>query len=88
MFGYFSTLSMKGLKVVKIGKCDCFLKSNYNKTENQNNQCDLDLDKVLDLYNTGQKWSFPLKISSVNVTKSAENCGFGHIYWRNPQWQT
>ena len=21
---------------------------------------------------------------SVNVTKSAGNCGFGHIYWRNP----
>ena len=30
------------------------------------------------LYKT---WSFPLRISSVNVTKSAENCGFGHIYW-------
>ena len=28
-----------------------------------------------------KKWSFPLKISSVNVTKSR---GFGHIYWRNP----
>ena len=27
-----------------------------------------------------QKLSFPLKISSVNVTKSAGNCGFGHIY--------
>ena len=23
-------------------------------------------------------WSFPLRISSINVTKSAENCGFGH----------
>ena len=30
------------------------------------------------------KWSFPLPISSVNVTKSAENCGFGHGYWRDP----
>ena len=29
-----------------------------------------------------------LKISSVNVTKSAENCGFGHIYWRNSSWKT
>ena len=29
------------------------------------------------------KRSFPLTISSVNVTKSAGNCGFGHIYWRN-----
>ena len=31
-----------------------------------------------------KKWSFPLKISSVNVTKSAVFCGFGHIYWRKP----
>ena len=31
-----------------------------------------------------KKWSFPVEISSVNVTKSAGNCGFGHIYWRNP----
>ena len=30
-----------------------------------------------------KKWSFPFKISSVSVTKSAENCGFGHIYWKN-----
>ena len=30
-----------------------------------------------------KKWSFPLLISSVNVTKSAVSCGFGHIYWRN-----
>ena len=30
-----------------------------------------------------KKWSFPLRISSVNVTKSAVSavsCGFGHIY--------
>ena len=27
-----------------------------------------------------KKWSFPLKISSVNVTKSAVSCGIGHIY--------
>ena len=29
-------------------------------------------------------WSIPLMISSVNVTKSAVPCGFGHIYWKNP----
>ena len=29
------------------------------------------------------KLSFPLSISSVNMTKSPRNCGFGHIYWRN-----
>ena len=31
------------------------------------------------LYN---KWSFPLRISSINVTIPAVSCGFGHIYWR------
>ena len=31
-----------------------------------------------------KKWRFPLRIYPVNVTKFAENCGFGHIYWRNP----
>ena len=31
-----------------------------------------------------KKWSFPSRISSVNVTKSAGNCAFDHIYWRNP----
>ena len=31
-----------------------------------------------------KKWSFPFKISSVNVTKSAVSFGFGHIYWKNP----
>ena len=34
--------------------------------------------------NTAQKMKFPLSISSINVTKSVGNCGFGHIYWRNP----
>ena len=31
-----------------------------------------------------KKWSFPFRISLANVTKSAGNCGFGHIYWKNP----
>ena len=31
-----------------------------------------------------KKWSFSLMIYSVNLTKSAVSCGFGHIYWRNP----
>ena len=35
-----------------------------------------------------KEWSFPLRISSVNVTKSAVSCGFGHIYWRKSQWKT
>ena len=35
-----------------------------------------------------KKWIFPLRISSVNVTKSTGNCGFGHIFWRYPEWKT
>ena len=35
-----------------------------------------------------KRWSFPLRISSVNVTKSAGICGFDHIYWRNHYWKT
>ena len=31
-----------------------------------------------------KKWSFPLRISSVNMTKFAQNWGVGHIYWKNP----
>ena len=34
-----------------------------------------------------KKGCFPLQMSSVNVTKSAGNCKFGHIYWRNPEWK-
>ena len=30
------------------------------------------------------KKCFPLRISSVNVAKSAGNCEFDHISWRNP----
>ena len=33
---------------------------------------------------TAQRWSFTLRISSVNVTKSVVSCRFGHVYWRNP----
>ena len=30
-------------------------------------------------------WSFPSRISSINMAKSGGNCGSGQIYWRNPQ---
>ena len=32
-----------------------------------------------------KKLSFPLRVSAVNVTKAARNCGFGHIDHRNPK---
>ena len=35
-----------------------------------------------------KKWSFPLRISSVDVTISTGNCRFGYVYWRNPSWKT
>ena len=31
-----------------------------------------------------KKRSFPLRSSSVDVTKSAVHGGFGQIYWKNP----
>ena len=40
------------------------------------------------VYVTLQKMEFSIKISLVNMTKSAENCGFGHIFKRNPYWKT
>ena len=35
-----------------------------------------------------KKWNFPLRISSVNVTKSVDFCAFGHISSKNPSWKT
>ena len=41
------------------------------------------LEKSLGSYKRGslsaQKWRFPSRISSVNITKTARNYGFGHI---------
>ena len=35
-----------------------------------------------------EKQSFLSRISSGNMTISAENCGIGHIYWKNPYRET
>ena len=35
-----------------------------------------------------KKWSFPLRISLVNITRSAGYCVFGQIYWKNSQSKT
>ena len=34
-------------------------------------------------YTPHRKWSFALRVSSVNMTKSAGKCGFCYIYWKN-----
>ena len=44
--------------------------------------------KKLFLVSLHKKWSFPLRLFSVNMNKSTISCGFGHIYWRNPSWKT
>ena len=48
---------------------------------NNNNYVYSDNIKPLTLH---KKWSFPFRISFVNVTKSSVSCGFGHIYWVDP----
>ena len=45
---------------------------------------DPDKDINMLIHSLHKKWSFALRIASLNVTKSAGNRGFGHIYWRNP----
>ena len=42
--------------------------------------CKIRIDTLSKLPLHTQKKRFPLRISSVNVTKSAVKCGFGHIY--------
>ena len=49
----------------------------------------LDVQLILSsFYLLHKKWSFPLRISAINVTKSGVFCRFGHIYWRNLSWKT
>ena len=59
----------------KIILCSSFVKYHHCFERHNNTKA---------LWQCTKKWSFPLRISSVNVTKSAVSCGFGHIYWRNP----
>ena len=41
-------------------------------------------DHILKHTSLHKKWSFPLRVSSVNMTKSTLTCGFGQTYRRNP----
>ena len=64
----------------------CFtdvLKSNHIDTEIRSLKPMLSII-LLKINSLHKKWSFPLRISSVNMTKSAVSCGSGQIYWRNP----
>ena len=44
--------------------------------------------KMIKKYTLDKKWILPLRISSINMTKSAGNYGFSHIYWKNPESKT
>ena len=45
--------------------------------------CSITTSRMSQQHYLHKKWSFPLRIYPVNVTRFAGNCGFGHIYWRN-----
>ena len=60
-----------------------YFKFLYQKTEVYLENC-----QIYDGGFTAQKISFQLRTSSINMTKYAGNCGFCHIYWRNPQLKT
>ena len=62
----------------------CFDSSNKNsKFESETTTVGLFLGCYLSVNTLHKKWSFPLRISLVNVTKSVVSCGLGHIYRRN-----
>ena len=69
---FYSLFKAKLLYILHISKCQSHIRVWQKKLLKH---CQPSLPK---------KWSFPLGISSVNRTKSAVPCGFGHIYWRNP----
>ena len=48
-----------------------------------NNQNNFHLN-IFEQKSLHKKWNFPLRKSSVNVTKSTVSYVFDHIYWRNP----
>ena len=57
---------------------------NYNTAKKLS--CSIILNQVTNIIRfTAQKSSFPWEISIKNVNKSTVSCGFGHIYWRNPE---
>ena len=68
------------LSVVVVPQCEDILLCYYNYYGHSHFPCRV---KRKDL-TLRKKLSFPLRISAVNVTKAARNCGFGHIDHRNP----
>ena len=44
--------------------------------------------QLLFMIGTAQKMKFSIKDFFSKCNQSTWNCGFGHIYWRNPWWKT
>ena len=74
-FEYYQTsqiLMHKQMRVVKNGWKLLFIEHCHDET----------IAKLPERCTLHKKWSFQLRISSVNVTKSTISCGFDHIYWK------
>ena len=74
-----------GTKVFEITS----MQKNQGISENSDRHDSLKVQWGKQLINSAlhKKWSFPLRNSSVNVTKSTVSFRFGHSYWRNPYWK-
>ena len=48
----------------------------------------VNIRKINSTLSLHKKWSFQMRIPSVNVTRSTGNYEFSHIYRRNPYWKT
>ena len=81
MFGHFTTLWMKGLKGL-------ISRKRYKNKQSHRIIISRVIKRRSSSLTLHQKWSFPLRISSVNVTQSAVSSEFCHIHWRNPQCKT
>ena len=82
-------------RLIKYNKKQNKNKTKPEKEKNKYNSIQLfrsfwNVSKIISgsLTHTAQKWSFQLRISSVNMTKFAVSSGVGHIYWGNRQWKT
>ena len=50
--------------------------------------CGVPIKPIMQVMFTAQKIKFSIKGFFTKLAKPAGNCGFGHIYSRNPQWKT
>ena len=63
------------IKIISIKEIRAFFQEIVQKCETELEGTFTKHEKLV-LYTAHKKWSFPLRISSVNVTKSAVSCGF------------